>query len=194
MKHIFFDTECNGLPRNYKLGVTATNNWPRMIQLAWLVTDDQSNILKKQSYIIYPQGFLIDAEVARLTGISTERAQCEGVSLRTALTEYMSDLQNADIIIGHNIDFDLHILGCELYREGIAYNDLLHKQSLCTMQRSTDFCAIASNNLYGGYKWPKLEELYSKLFGCMFDNAHDALSDVIATKECYFALKQRGII
>ena len=63
------------------------------------------------------------------------------------------------------------------------------------MQRSTNFCAIPNpNSYYGGYKWPKLEELYRKLFGRMFDNAHDALADVVATKECFFALKQRGIV
>ena len=62
------------------------------------------------------------------------------------------------------------------------------------MQASTDYCAIPSNSPYGGYKWPKLEELYRKLFGCMFDNAHDALADVEATKKCYFELLDRGLL
>ena len=193
-KSIFFDTECNGLPFSNKLGVDDTSNWPRMIQLAWLVTDEHGNILKRQSHIIYPQGFIITNEVENLTGITTSRAKSEGVNLRTVLNEFMDDLVDAELVIGHNIDFDKHVLGCELYREGLDYDTLLNKKSVCTMQRSTNFCAIPNpNSYYGGYKWPKLEELYQKLFDTTLSNAHDALSDVEATRKCYFELKQQGI-
>lgn len=193
-KFIFFDTECNGLPLNYRASVTDVRNWPRMIQLAWIVTDENGNILKKQSHIIRPEGFNIINEVAQLTRITTDRALREGIALSAALSEFMDDLAEANLIVGHNIAFDLNIVGCELYREGMTYNTLLAKRNVCTMQRSTDFCAIPSNSPYGGYKWPKLEELHRKLFGCTFDGAHDALADIEATKKCYFALKQRGIV
>lgn len=193
-KYIFFDTECNGLPFSNKLGVDDTSNWPRMIQLAWLVTNEHGNILKRQSHIIYPQGFIITNEVENLTGITTSRAKSEGVNLRTVLNEFMDDLVDAELVIGHNIDFDKHVLGCELYRERLDYDTLLNKKSVCTMQRSTNFCAIPNpNSYYGGYKWPKLEELYQKLFNTTLSNAHDALSDVEATRKCYFELKQQGI-
>lgn len=193
-KFIFFDTECNGLPQNYRASITDIRNWPRMIQLAWIVTDENGTILKKQNHIIRPEGFTIIPEVAQLTRITTDRALREGIALSTALNEFMGDLADANLIVGHNIAFDLNIVGCELYREGMAYNSLLTKRNICTMQRSTDFCAIPSNSPYGGYKWPKLEELHRKLFGCTFDGAHDALADIEATKKCYFALKQRGIV
>ena len=32
-------------------------------------------------------------------------------------------------------------------------------------------------------------ELYYKVFGCGMENAHDALTDILATKECFFELK-----
>lgn len=194
-KYVFFDTECNGLPFSNKLGVDDTSNWPRMIQLAWLVTDEQGNILKSQSHIICPQGFIITDEVEDLTGITTSRAKSEGNNLRTVLNEFMDDLVDAELVIGHNIDFDKHVLGCELYRERLDYDTLLNKKSVCTMQRSTNFCAIPNpNSYYGGYKWPKLEELYQKLFDTTLSNAHDALSDVEATKKCFYELKKKGIL
>lgn len=193
-KYLFFDTECNGLPQYYNVDVCITSNWPRMIQLAWLVTDEQGNILKRQSRIICPQGFTISTEVANLTGITTSRAQSEGVNLRTVLNEFMNDLVDAQLVIGHNVDFDLHILGCELYREGMDYDALLNKPSICTMQCSTNYCAIPNNSKFGGYKWPKLEELHHKLFGYTFSGAHDALADVEATRSCYFELKEKGIL
>ena len=194
-KYIFFDTECNGLPRNKNLSISATSNWPRMIQLAWLVTDEQGSILKSQSHIICPQGFIITDEVEELTGITTSRAKSEGNNLRTVLNEFMDDLVDAELVIGHNIDFDKHVLGCELYRERLDYDTLLNKKSVCTMQRSTNFCAIPNpNSYYGGYKWPKLEELHRKLFGCNIFGAHDALTDVEATKKCFYELKKKGIL
>jgi DNA polymerase III epsilon subunit-like protein len=165
-----------------------------MIQLAWIVTDENGTILKRQSHIIRPNGFSIIAEVAQLTRITTDRALREGIALSTALHEFMGDLADANLIVGHNISFDLNIVGCELYRESMAYNDLLNKKKSCTMKCSADFCAIPSNSPYGGYKWPKLEELYRKLFGYTFDGAHDALADVEATRKCYFELKKKGIL
>ena len=39
--YLFFDTETTGLPRNWKAPVTHLNNWPRMIQIAWIACDDQ---------------------------------------------------------------------------------------------------------------------------------------------------------
>lgn len=72
---------------------------------------------------------------------------------------------------------------------------MLNKPSVCTMERTTNWCAIPNpNSYYGGYKYPKLQELYAKLFGENFTDAHDALADIRATKKCYFELIERGII
>ena len=191
---LFFDTETNGLPRNYKADITNTFNWPRLIQLGWLITDEEGNILKRKSQLIYPH-FTIDADVIRLTGITTAQAQREGVDLAQVLREFAADATGASLIVGHNIDFDLHVVGCELYREGMDYRALLNQPTVCTMQRSTDFCAIPStNSYYSGYKYPTLTELYTKLFEHTFSGAHDALTDITATKDCYFELRKRGII
>lgn len=193
-KYIFFDTECNGLPKYYNLDVCITSNWPRLIQLAWVVTDEVGNIVKRQNYIIKPNGFVINDKIAVLTSINTVRAQREGVELVDALSEFMADIEDAQLVIGHNIDFDMHIVGCELFRENMNYNKLMTKPSICTMQKSTNFCAIPSNGNHAGYKWPKLEELHQKLFGTTFSGAHDAMSDVEATRKCYFELKKKGIL
>ncbi|MBR3480843.1 MAG: hypothetical protein IKH32_09190 [Prevotella sp.] len=65
------------------------------------------------------------------------------------------------------------------------------KRGICTMQSSTDFCRIRG---YYGYKFPKLQELYWKLFGEDFDDAHNAMSDIEATERCFWELKKSGII
>ena len=189
---LFFDTETTGVPRNYKAPVSDSYNWPRLVQLAWMMVDKNGNVLKQKSVIIKPDGFSIPSDASAVHGITTERAQREGQPLNAVMEEFMNDVQLAASVVGHNIDFDMHIVGAELYRHGMDYNALMSKPCTCTMKSSTDFCAIPNPNTYfGGYKWPSLQELYRKLFNRDFTNAHDALA---ATKECFFELRKRGII
>lgn len=75
------------------------------------------------------------------------------------------------------------------------YEDLMNKPSICTKLSSTDYCALPHPDPdHVGYKWPSLQDLYKKLFGQEFENAHDALADITATKDCFFELKRRGVI
>ena len=192
---LFFDTETTGVPRNYRAPVSDSVNWPRLVQLAWMMVDKDGKVLKQTSVIIKPDGFSIPQDASAVHGITTERAQREGLPLSEVLEEFATDLSLAEQVVGHNIDFDQHIVGAELYRLGMDYNALMDKPCICTMKSSTDFCAIPNPNSYfGGYKWPSLQELYRKLFNRDFSDAHDALADITATKECFFALRNRGII
>lgn len=75
---IFLDSETTGLPKDYKAPLTDTANWPRMVQLAWLVHDVNGNLLREQSFIIKPEGFTIPDDVAAIHGISQARAMEEG--------------------------------------------------------------------------------------------------------------------
>lgn len=194
-KYIFFDTETAGLPSNYNAPYQDTDNWPRLVQLAWILTDEGGNEIKSKSAIISPDGFKIPANAVEIHGITTERAKREGWALQSVVNEFMQDVDCIEKIVGHNIEFDKHIVGAELYRLGMNSDTLMDKQSICTMRASTDFCAIPNPNAYyGGYKWPSLQELYCKLFDHEFSDAHDALADITATKECFFELKRRGII
>ena len=43
--YLFFDTETTGLPKNWKASVTDLNNWPRLVQLAYLFYDKNGNIV-----------------------------------------------------------------------------------------------------------------------------------------------------
>ena len=41
--YLFFDTETTGLPKNWKAPITDFNNWPRLVQLAFLTFDKDGN-------------------------------------------------------------------------------------------------------------------------------------------------------
>lgn len=189
--YLFFDTETTGLPQRWNAPLTNLSNWPRMVQLAWAEYDHLGNHIRSIDYIIQPQGYLIPAEVARIHGITTQRAQQEGIPLQRALNEFAQALQNANCLVAHNISFDEKIVGAEFLRQSLP-NFLEGKKTICTMQAGTNFCRIPS--AYGNYKWPKLTELHYKLFGTHVQDAHNAAVDIAATARCFWEMKNRGII
>jgi DNA polymerase III epsilon subunit-like protein len=187
--YLFFDTETTGLPRNWRAPVTDVVNWPRLVQLAFLYYDCDGNILSSGDYIIKPNGFLIPSDAAKIHGISTERANAEGVPLSEVLQLFLELTASAELLVAHNISFDENIMGSELIRAGMP-NPLPSKKRICTMQSSTDFCALKGP--YGN-KWPKLSELHQKLFGSGFEEMHNAAHDIRATAKCFWEMKRRGV-
>lgn len=188
--HLFFDTETTGIPRNYKAPVTDLHNWPRLVQLAWLITDADGNELGATEHIVKPDGFVIPADAARIHGISTEQALHSGIELRTALDDIVTGIAQATVLVAHNMAFDEKILGAELLRTGQA-NVLESRERRCTMQAATDYCRLPGRY---GYKWPTLQELHRKLFDEDFAGAHQALVDVRACARCYFELRRRKVM
>jgi DNA polymerase III subunit epsilon len=187
---LFYDTETTGLPTRRGASPEDVNVWPRMVQLAWALGDGAP--AKLVSHIIKPEGFVIPDEVARIHGISQERAMDEGVPLLDAVEEFRGDLATVESVAAHNLDFDYGVLGAELIRLGF-WNDLEPKRRVCTMRCSTGLCRIPQKN-GRGFKWPKLMELHQFLFGEGFEGAHDARNDVAAGLRCYFELQRRGVL
>lgn len=194
-KYLFFDTETTGLPPKNLEGCpyNRIDIWPRLVQIAWIVADENGNTIKRRSEIIRPEGFIIPKGASDVHGITTEKAMQKGVSLSKVLHEIYNDMQSVKLLVAHNYGFDHKILGAEFYRENIDTNIIDGKRHICTMLSSTNYCKLQPI-VYGEYKWPKLEELHHKLFGYTFSGAHDALADVEATKKCFFELKKRGIL
>lgn len=190
--YLIFDTETTGLPKNYNAPLTDSGNWPRMVQIAWQLHDRDGNLLENQDYIIKPEGFDIPFNASRIHGISTKMAHAEGRDLREVLVEFEQVLQKAEVVAGHNIDFDYKIAGAEYHRKG--FDNILEKiPSADTMELGTDFCKLGGGK-NGRFKSPKLEELYTKLFNDRFDEAHNAAADVNATAQIFFEMMRIGII
>ena len=188
--YLFFDTETTGVPKDYNAPASNTMNWPRLVQLGWILTDESGNEISSGNEIIKPEGFVIPTDVSRVHGITTEVALREGKPLKQVLQSFMKDAEGIKCFVGHNVSFDQKVVGAELYRLGIA-DTVSTARSLDTMVAATDYCKIPG--VYG-YKWPKLIELHRKLFGCDFEDAHDAMADITATKKCFFEMKRRGLI
>ena len=186
--YLFFDTETTGLPKNWKAPVTDLNNWPRLVQLAYLFYDQNGNKIAAGDHIIKPDGFTIPIDASKIHGISNEKANQEGKAILTVLQDFQSLINRADYLVAHNMSFDEKIVGAEFLRNQMQ-DSIATKRKICTMQSTTNFCAI--DGPYG-YKWPKLSELHYKLFRTGFDEAHNAAVDINATAKCFWELKRLG--
>jgi DNA polymerase-3 subunit epsilon len=187
---LFFDTETTGLPKNYKAPYSDTNNWPRLVQLAYILCDSKGEIIDKGSWIVKPYNFVIPNEASKIHRISNERALAEGLPLNIVMHNFNSILNQTNCLVAHNISFDVNIIGAEFTRLCMT-SKLDSIKKICTMESTTNYCAIEGTY---GFKWPKLAELYFKLFNTNFEEAHDATIDIEATYRCFWELSNKKII
>ncbi|MEL6719037.1 MAG: 3'-5' exonuclease [Bacteroidota bacterium] len=184
MNYLFFDTETNS-----KYQTSA-----RLIHLAFIKTDETGKELQRFSELVRPMGFQIDN--SEIHGITQEVALKNGVSAQFAIHEFMAALANCSLLVAHNIDYDKKVVFNELKALGLIkthFNTLYNVPTLCTMQSSTAYCDIRD----GGRerpKFPRLSELYKKLFDKEYPQNHHALTDVEAAMHCFFELKERKVI
>jgi DNA polymerase-3 subunit alpha len=188
--YLIFDTETTGLPRDYNAPMSEVDNWPRLVQIAWQLHDAKGNLLSNHNYIIRPEAFTIPYNAEKVHGISTNRALAEGHDLKQILGIFEGDIQQATFLVGHNIEFDINVVGSEYHRAKATMP--LTAPQLDTKDLSTEFCALPGGR-GGKFKWPTLTELHQKLFGKGFGDAHDAAYDVDATARCFFGLITQGV-
>ncbi len=190
---LIFDTETTGLPKNYNAQLTDFDNWPRMVQLAWQVHDDKGRFVEAHNYIVQPEGFEIPIDAKMVHHISTKYATEHGKPLDEVLDIFLRSASKATRLVGHNIDFDLCILGCEFLRKK-GENPLPNWQNVdtCT-EKMAEFCQLPGGK-GGKFKLPRLEEFHQILFGEKFDSAHNAAADVEATARVFLELVRRGVL
>ncbi len=189
--YLIFDTETTGLPKRWDAPITDTDNWPRVVQIAWQLHDALGECLDQQDYLIQPEGFNIPYDAEQVHGISTELAAEEGHSLEDVLEKFSACLREAKFVVGQNVGFDINVLGCEFFR--LNLDSRLEKMPVldtCT-EKTAELCRLPGGR-GGKFKLPTLTELYGFLFSESFIEAHNATADVEATARCFFELIRRG--
>ena len=190
--YIIFDTETTGLPRKWKAPISDTENWPRVIQIAWQLHDDMGNLIEHQDFLIKPEGFNIPYDAEQIHGISTELAAKNGISLNDGLIKFNEALKKAKFVVGQNVQFDINVWGCEFYRAGIE-TEMIDMAVLDTCTETTASLCQIPGGRGGKFKLPTLTELHEFLFAQPFAEAHNATADVEATTRCFFELVRKGI-
>ena len=211
---LVFDVETTGLPLrqcNGRTGapdpaVRANYAGARITQLAWqLVQTVTGQVLAQGSEYIRPSGadWAMHPMAEATHGISQAHLEKNGKDATEVLLNFLEAAICADVLVCHNVQFDLNVVLSELIHHLIepvvsAPRYLLAKPNFCTMAASVNMCRLPFPNGRGwgpqAFKWPKLVELHQFLFSCTFDGAHDALEDVRATVRCFMELAKRGLV
>lgn len=204
---LVFDTETTGLPKSKVINKDVLHLWPYIVQFSYIIFDTElKTLIKIKDYIIRVPDFItISEEVSRIHGITNDISLSKGVNIVDVLNEFFADLSIVDYIVGHNVSFDLNMIRAELNRLIVnANNDEelsefqthlttinASKNIYCTMKESISLCAIETKDKFGrSYnKFPKLIELYQKLFSITPNNLHNSLNDVIVCLRCFMKLK-----
>jgi len=189
---LIFDTETTGLPKRWNAPISDVDNWPRCVQLAWQLHDNKGDLISNHSYLIKAEGFDIPYEAEKIHGISTDLANEIGKNIDDVLELFINDYKTAGFLVGHNLKFDINIVGAELYRKGYEI-DISKKDVLDTCSELTAEVCKLPGGRGGKFKYPTLLEIYSTLFKDKFMEAHNASADVEATSRVFFELVRKGV-
>jgi|UniRef100_A0A6C0IMU7 DNA polymerase III epsilon subunit-like protein len=204
---IVFDTETTGLPRSKIINSETLHLWPHVVQFSYVMYNVGQMKMEKVKDVVVkiPETIVMSEETMNIHKITNEQTQGSPFTIEDVLNEFIEDIScnNVTAIVGHNISFDMNMLKIELLRL-IQNNDIIDKsiykkmfyevnytnKTYCTMKKSIDLCQIPLRRKDGTvyYKYPKLIELYKKIFDEEPNNLHNSLNDVLVTLRCYYMM------
>ena len=184
---IYFDTETTGIPSDY---MAHPKEWPRIVQIAWLVANSEGRIFERASMMVKPEGFEIPSQSTKVHGITTEKAIAEGKDLKEVMTYFGKAWRSAELMCCHNVSYDLPIVMGESYRLW-GKMPFSQKKHICTMRQTGKIVKAPNKNGNGIKNWPSLADLCA-FCGVVNNKAHDAMGDVLATFECHQFLINNG--
>jgi DNA polymerase-3 subunit epsilon len=189
-EYVVLDCETTGLI-NFRADQSDLRSFPYVVQISWAIFDINGCCIKFKTYIIKPT-IKIPIEASNIHRITTAIAKEKGVEPLKVFAELIEDITNVKTVVAHNIDFDIPILEAEFIRNGFD-KQFESKDKICTMKSSVSYCKIPKQS--GGYKYPKLPELYGVLFANTYKvsivEAHSSEVDTVLTAKCFFELKSR---
>jgi DNA polymerase III epsilon subunit-like protein len=180
---LIVDCETTGLPGR---GVPVY-----VVQLAWALDDEAGVTRMSGNFMVQPSGWTIPDEVVRIHGITTETATKYGAPERYVYGMFQAAVGIADVIVGHNVAFDVGVLTENLIRLGM-HDWVSPRPTYCTMHRAAPVMGQVSART-GRPKMPRMSEAYTWATGLALDNAHDAQVDMLAARAVYYRLRALGM-
>lgn len=217
-RFLVFDVETNNLmPKQKTNGPRLTiADYPHILQLSFVIYDlNESKITKSyNAYVNIDENIAISDTITNLTGITKDICKKKGVPITTIIKEFYEAYTNCDVLVGHNMDFDVEMIKIEIERNRIkllsAYphvlttlNDTYEKMNnierYCTMRKGIPICNILVESKVPGKpptkKYPKLVELFQHLFvGETPTGLHNSMIDVLVCLRCYLKMRHNIVI
>jgi DNA polymerase-3 subunit alpha len=185
-----FDIETTGFPKKWNVHPFNVSNYDtcRVINLGYVLLDKNNNVIKKVDHLIkHPESIIIPN--SDIHGITNQDIEDNGIPFNDVLTEFIVDIYSCKKLVAHNIDFDFNVLLSELYRNYEKCRKIIGqmytKELVCTMKIGQQFMNIT--------KYPKLTELYKRLYNEEWNQTHRALDDATVCAKCYVHLTKKMI-
>lgn len=209
---LLLDTETNGLPLNRQAPPARWEFYPALLQISWAIYEIEGPYFrpgpKRDIGVALHPSIPWNAGAARVHGISEAEARC-GTPAAKALQELAAALREVSIVVAHNMEFDKPIIRAAGYAEADRGGDPALRslwptdiQELCTMRTTKNIIKIPSpyyaDKPDAGirYKVPKLNEVYTWLYGHPYDvsgaSLHNAKSDTHCLAQCVSGLLRKG--
>jgi len=177
MRLLVFDTETTDKPPSITLLPETVEFWPSIVQWSFVLFDTDTYKYKEYDYVISCN---VPIENDHIHGITTSMNKQIGYSFSFIFPIFEECMKQADLLIGHNIDFDLNMIKAECFRNGLTFT--CTKPTYCTMKNTTRLCALPK------MKWPTLKELHFHLFQETPSNLHNSMIDVWACLRSYLKI------
>jgi len=174
MRLLVFDTETTNKPPLVALTPTTIDQWPYMVQFSFVLIDTDTYKYTEYDYVIQCK---VQIENDFIHGITTSMNKTIGYSFSSIYPIFEECMKQADLLIGHNIEFDINMIRAECFRNHLRWK--CDKPFYCTMKSTTRLCALPR------FKWPTLKELHSHLFQETPSNLHNSMIDVWTCLRCY---------
>lgn len=177
---LFNDTETTGFA---KKGELRQEGQARVCQVALMLTDSNGKPLAQFCSLIKPDGWKIGEGAQKVHGHTDEMCEKFGLNQKAVISVYQRLAAMANVIVAHNAEFDSNMMAIEeAYAE--TKQASVVRPWFCTMKTNT--------HITPGGKWPKLEEALK--WYCMRslgDKAHDAMNDLMACRDIFFAMREQ---
>jgi len=210
MRVLVFDTETTGLPETKILNPDMLHLWPHIVQFSYIIYDTEENVITEtcDSIVKVGKGINITKESTKFHGITNAISKRKGVEINLILQKFFCHLRNVDIIVGHNIAFDINMVKVEILRQIYSHTQADKLQikfdfhfltnfknicCTCSLKESIELCNITVLGRKGMpyLKYPKLFELHEKLFETTPKNLHNSFNDILVTLRCFMKLKYK---
>jgi len=176
---IVYDTETTGLIANAAIPL---KEQPQIIELYASKLDGETlEEVETFHSLFYAKN--ITPEITKITSITPEMVR-EAPTFPQMVDPLARFFLGVEMMAGHNLSYDRDMLSIELRRLGRECRFPWPPRHLCTVE--------ATEHLEGFRLG--LTALHEKLFGCAFEGAHRAKSDVDATVKCFRKLVEEGTI
>lgn len=176
MRAFVFDTETSGLIDTHRIPL---NKQPSIIEFYGATIDPLSEDQFSEIDLLIKPPKEISEEITKITGITNEMLK-DAPAFGFVADRIKSQIEAADVVIAHNLSFDMEITDLEFERLGAKVN--WPKSRICTVEQTIHLKGHRLN----------LMGLHELLFKSRFEEAHRARNDVAALIRCVVELYRRG--